>query len=211
MTSQSYQTFVQGGMDFTKTGMIAKSGYVNYLEEHKDKPDTQKKFAEGARANALLDRLLFSSVVDNFQCYLSDLVYELIQAKPESLSGKQLPAKWLFEEPDIESMKRRLIEKTIVDLGYRNIIDLAGYLKDNFGIELISNNVARIRLNLYFQIRNIVAHNRGIVNSTFLFKTESKRHAVGNIVRVPHPINTCNYLVKLAGSIDAAAVKKFNL
>jgi hypothetical protein len=209
--SSAYARYLRSRIDFADAGATVHIGLAHRLEERCKSVGNKKALEQAHRTRRILNYALFSNVVDNFQTYLAEILYQIFETKPEIFSGKQIPAKWLFDEPDLDSLKRRLIEKNILDLGYKSIDDLVQYFENNHSIEMVNGEFAKIRLSLIIQIRNLIAHNRGVVNSVFVFKTGTKRLSLGDYVRQYDPIYTNRWLTSVAQNLDAQVVSKIGV
>ena len=75
---------------------------------------------------------LFSSVVDNFQCYLSEILLHIFDERPELLSSGSTKNSLIFSHDDILSLKRSIVEQTVLGLGYKRIDELDRYFLENF-------------------------------------------------------------------------------
>ncbi|MFM7859453.1 MAG: hypothetical protein ACKO96_47900 [Flammeovirgaceae bacterium] len=164
-----------------------------------------------ARVSKHFGHMMAVSAVDNFNSFLSELVLEVLEKDPRPLSGKQFPVKAILEHNDINELKRSVVEKFIVDLGYQNINDLSEFLSKNFGIKSLNGSLTRLRLSRLIQIRNVITHNRGVVNGVFLNRSQSKRDKLEDLVWVPHPVRLSGYLTGLVRAIDDEATTKFQL
>ena len=155
--------------------------------------------------------LLFASAVDSFQSYLAHLLVEILDVDPRPIYGKNFPVKDIFAYDDLGELKAKVLERYVLELGYQNIDDLVDLLERNFGLKSLSHWLTRLRLNRYIQMRNIIAHNRGIVNRTYLFRSKSKVDEERHPVKTQHPTRPARYLGSLARAIDNEAVMKFAL
>jgi hypothetical protein len=209
--TKAYCEFHEAMIDFAASGYAAKFGLNQAQSDPEFLENEVERTDQIERADRLVDRLLFAAAIDTFQTYLSDLLLEIITKHPRCLSSKQIKAQWIFEEPDIDSLKRRLLEKHVVDLGYRNVPDLIDEIKENFGLDIAQGWLGALRLSVLFQIRNLITHNRGVINTIFQFRVHSHKSRIGTPVRVPTPLVVGRYLMRKAQWIDGAACTKFDL
>lgn len=198
-------------VDFSTCGIIVAGGTAEYAKGKLSSESLEKCIVDAPKAFELMYMLLFSHAVDNFQSYLSDLLHHILEHYPKAMFGKKIDAKVLYEVPDLDSLKRRAVDKYVMDLGYKNAGELAEFLKDNFGLVTLSHSLTKLRLNRAIQIRNIIAHNRGIVNDVFIFRSGSKVDRVGDKVKTIHPLVISGYLAQLVDKLDVEARKKFDL
>ena len=171
----------------------------------------EKDLDRAQNTSVLLNDLFYANAVDNFNAYLSDLILCILKVDPRPIYGKSVEAKNIFEIDDLESLKSEIIDKIVLELGYQNINDLANFMNKNFGISALSHWLSSRRLNRIIQSRNIIAHNRGLVNQLFLQRSGSKIDKIGEHVKIGHALRTAGYLESLISKIDREAVSKFNL
>ena len=209
--TKSFARYLQSQIDFAHSGAIISVGVGNEAEEILGENKRNTDFNQLIRTKRLLDMSLYSSVVDSFQSYLADVLYEIFEVNSKMFSSKQVPAKWLFEEPDLESLKKRLIDRQIIDIGYKGIDDLDDYLRSNLGINLTSSSYAKIKLSRIIQARNIATHNRGIVNKVYIFKTGSRRSPLGSPVKFYSPIFANRWLANIASNLDRQILTKLSV
>jgi hypothetical protein len=205
--THSFKDFFRHTRNYNTSSINISKGIIKQLESDKgveflqDIPIIQRNRSE----------LLFSFLVDNFQTYLSELTLELFNHKPEVLSGGSTKNSIVFSSPDLETLKKTIIEKTILDLGYRNVNDIDQYFREKFGFSIVVNWLQEKRLARLIQIRNVIAHNRGKINRLFLFKVGAKFDREHALVGIPDLSATDSYLIDLAQSIDQRAILKFGL
>lgn len=160
----------------------------------------------------ILTRILFSSYVDSFEAYLSDLLYEIFLANPETLKSQQ---KVTIEEvlncSDIQEFVEYWSKQKISKLQKGSV---KGFIKDNKQIKDLNiiNENEEIEIERILQIRHLYAHRNGIVDEKFL------QYFTGEfILNSEHQISIkefCDKLVYLIGiieQIDNSAKEKYNL
>jgi hypothetical protein len=208
-------------MIFLTCGLMSHSGYELFVDRmykraKKIRDDESANLVrndidQSKLAEILLNDLFFANAVDNFNAYLSSLILSIIRIDPRSIYGKMVETKYIFEIDDIDSLKSEIIDRMIIELGYQNINDLASFLKKNFGIVTLSHWLVSRRLNRIIQIRNIISHNRGVVNRLFMQRSGSKIDKLGEHVKAWRAIRVAGYLDNLIDKIDREAVLKFQL
>lgn len=160
----------------------------------------------------ILVRILFSSCVDNFEAYLSDLLYEIYLAQPETLkSSNQVTVKEVLDCNDIQEFITYYAKKKLSKLQRGSV---KGFINENSQINDLKamslqqqEDVEKI-----FQIRHLFAHQNGVVDEKFLryFPGEfaiNDSYEMSMDVFIEH----IDYLADTANRIDDSALKKYSL
>jgi len=160
----------------------------------------------------ILARILFSSFVDNFETYLSDLLYEIFLAIPATLkSTEQVTLKEVLNCSDLQEFVAYWAKQKISKLQKGSV---KGFIKDNKQIsgldvldELKQKEIERI-----LQIRHLYSHRNGAVDEKFL------QYFVGEFtLNSEHQMSIseiCDrlcYLAEITDQIDSAAMTKYKL
>ena len=205
--TKSFKDFFSHSRHFNRTSVNVISGILSQLKSE----DSEKFMSEMPLVKRHNTELLFSFLMDNFQTYLHELTLELFNFRPEVLAGGSIKNSLVFSHPDIDTLKKTIIEKTVLDLGYRNISDIDKYFDEKFGFKIVDGWLQEKRLARLIQIRNVIAHNRGKINALFISKVGAKYDVEGQPVGIPDIHSTDRYLIDLAQSIDRRAIDKFGL
>lgn len=157
-------------------------------------------------------------LVDNFLCYLTDIIKACAVAKPEMLrSNEMVKVEDILKCKNYDEVLNVLVERKINELSYGGIVGMGDFLLSRTGLSLWSNQAEKALLNAAVEIRNIYTHNRGIVNDTtmrrmskdelpFEFVINKRFHAdFENITLI------ANNLFQIAFRLDNAASEKFGL
>ncbi|MFB6457093.1 hypothetical protein ACE38W_17615 [Chitinophaga sp. Hz27] len=161
----------------------------------------------------IFNRVMFSSCVDNFETYLSDLLHEIYIARPETLKSGESTVKVseILECEDIEEFVKRFASKRVSRLQKGSI---KGFIKDNQEISLLNafqpDEIAEIERTL--QIRHLYAHRNGIVDESFLLHFKGKYQLkTEHQLSIKEVLDKIEYLVKLVSEVDKKAVEKYSL
>jgi Putative DNA-binding domain len=160
----------------------------------------------------ILSRILFSSFVDNFETYLSDLLYEIFLAKPESLkSEKTVTLREVLDCSDLQEFVIMQSKKRIEKLQRGSIKNFLEDTKQIADLKVI-DKIKQDEIDKIFQIRHLYSHRNGIVDEKFLqyftgqFQPSSEhKMSVKDICD-----NLCD-LAEIANKIDEAAIATYNL
>ena len=188
--------------------MIADAG----VDHYKETPDEFESYpGEVQVCDEWITRSLFVTLVDNFQTYLAELLVQIFNSRPEVLSGGNVKNRMIFQSADLDSLKREIIERHVLDLGYKGVEEIDEYFSTHFKFPLVDPGIGKARLNRLVQIRNVISHNRGIVNAIFMKRAGCRADRIGSEVSLPNLHSTDRYLSKLAEAIDHRAITKFNI
>jgi hypothetical protein len=160
----------------------------------------------------VLSRILYSSYVDSFEAYLSDLLYEIFLANPDSLKSQQ---KVTIEEvlncSDIQEFVNYWSKQKINKLQKGSV---KGFIKENKQINDLNiiNESEQIEIEKILQVRHLYTHRNGIVDEKFI------QYFTGEYdLNIVHQLNIkefCDklvYLIEIIEKIDNAAKIKYNL
>jgi hypothetical protein len=175
-------------------------------------PGQRTKFLRSNR-QAFLEMFL-SRMVDNFQNYLVDLIREILHSKPTMLSTRQqsLTLEEVLTYDRIEDLVRDVIERKVNSLSYEGFSDLQKWCTDR-GIPI---SVPATRLAEVIELiatRNIIAHNRGIVDERYIRSVRHPSFPLGarRDLSVDYFYEAKNLLDKIVYNTDKSAQKKFAL
>ncbi|WP_370030928.1 hypothetical protein [Qipengyuania mesophila] len=162
-------------------------------------------------ADQVLSETLLTFLVDNFQCYLTDILLDLHMLHPEILSSGRTRNSDIFQYPSLEELRKSIIERHVSDLSYKSIDDLDIYFKEKLKFKLFKNRFQKLRMTRLVQIRNVISHNRGRINSIFLDRVGCKIDQLGQrvIIRNVHAANC--FFTRLALQIDRAILGKYQI
>ena len=160
----------------------------------------------------VLARILFSSFVDNFETYLSDLLYEIFLAKPETLkSNSTVTIKEVLDCSDLQEFIENLAKQKIGKLQKGSV---QGFISDNAQIRNLKviDNPTQDEIEKILQIRHLYSHRNGLVDEKFL------KYFTGKfILNSEHQMSideVCDklcYLAEVSHQIDSAAISKYKL
>ena len=160
----------------------------------------------------ILSRILFSSFVDNFETYLSDLLYEIFLAKPATLkSSGSVTIREVLDCSDLQEFVNYLAKQKIGKLQKGSV---KGFIADNKQISQLNviDDIKQNEIEKILQIRHLYSHRNGIVDEKFL------QYFTGEfILNLEHQMSIdeiCEkmcYLAEVSHQIDSAAITKYKL
>lgn len=160
----------------------------------------------------ILSRILFSSFADNFETYLSDLLYEIFLAKPETLkSQQQVTVKEVLDCSDLQEFVKYFAKEKIGKLQKGSV---KGFIEDNQQIKQLNiiDKQAQDEIEKILQIRHLYSHRNGIVDEKFIqyftgqFTLNSEHE-----MSISEICDKLFYLSGIVEKIDTAAILKYNL
>ncbi len=160
----------------------------------------------------ILSRIIFSSVVDNFETYLSDLLYEIYLAVPMSLKSKEtITIEEVLECSDMQEFVSYCAKKRIGKLQKGSV---KGFIKDNKQIDnlgIFDKNTI-IKVDEILQIRHLYSHRNGIVDEKFLQFYPGK-YDINSLhkMSIDEICEIFIYLIDIIEKVDEAARTKYKL
>lgn len=160
----------------------------------------------------ILMRILFSSCADNLEIYLTDILYEIFLANPDTLkSAQQVTVKEVLDCADMQEFVLYWAKKKLGKLQRGSV---KGFIAENPQIKDLGvlgadepDQIERI-----LQIRHLYAHRNGIVDEKFLqsFPGEyniNDEHQLSTAKLVEH----LTFIADIVEKIDSAAIAKYQL
>jgi hypothetical protein len=155
--------------------------------------------------------------VDNFLTYVSELLTLVFRTRPETMrSGDSEKLDYILQFQSMDDLVAAIAEKRVNDLSYEGIGKLSKYLEDRIGLELFTRQDDLERARYLVELRNLIVHNRGIVNQSFLSRLSHSNQKLGKVgepidLNVDVVFDGCDFLVADAFDIDGRAAAKFGL
>lgn len=171
-------------------------------------PDQATNNPEGK----VLTRILFSSLADNFETYLSDLLYEIFLAKPESLKSKKtVTIKEVLDCADLQDFVHFWANKQIGKLQKGSV---TGFIEENNQIKSLSaiDVDQQDEIEKILQIRHLYSHRNGIVDEKFLqyFSGQYDLNSEHEMA-LSEVLDKLMFLAFIANNIDTSAIGKYSL
>lgn len=160
----------------------------------------------------ILMRILFSSCADNFETYLSDLLYEIYLANPATLKSNQtVTIKEVLDCPDMQEFVTYWAKKKLGKLQRGSV---KGFIADNAQINDLNviTEAQQEDIEKILQIRHLYSHRNGIVDEKFLqFYPGQFSPNDEHQMTTEEALNKLKYLSETVDRIDKAAVNKYSL
>lgn len=160
----------------------------------------------------ILSRILYSSFTDNFETYLSDLLFEIFLAKPETLKSKQeVTIEEVLNCSDMQDFVHYWAKQKIGKLQKGSV---KGFIEDTKQIKDLDvlGKVEIKEIDKLLQIRHLFSHRNGIVDEKFLkfYPNIAPLNSEFNMA-ISDIVVKLEYLIEVANRIDNASIQKYNL
>jgi hypothetical protein len=170
-------------------------------------PDLSSTIPEGK----VLSRILFSSCVDNFETYLSDILFEIYLAKPQTLKSKQeVTIEEVLNCADLQDFVRYYAKQKLLKLQKGSV---KGFVKENKQISdlKVINEQEQNKVEGILQIRHLYSHRNGVVDEKFLHYFPIYKFHQEHAMSISEICDKLMYLADLVDALDKEAIKKYNL
>jgi hypothetical protein len=116
-----------------------------------------------------LSRTLVTSMANNFLCYVSEILQDVVKKRHEILrSSEKLTTEEVLQFKRVSDIIAFIANRKINELSYGGLGQMRDYIADRLGVEMFKDDKERMLLTILVELRNIHTHNRGIVNDLFL-------------------------------------------
>ena len=199
---------------FTKVLENARVHKQKYPDAKMDpgEPSDPTPLDDFGRHRQLFCEMLYCRHVDNYQSYLTALLMEVFQQRPELLRSKrQVSVEMILDLPSREDLIRAVAETQVHDLSYEPFEKLRRYF-DERGIFIASDEDASVIVEA-IETRNIAVHNNCVINQRYLARVKCNQDRIGKTREID--VGALERLAilfgDLVGEIDARAAAKLKL
>lgn len=147
-----------------------------------------------------------------FDAYLTDVFTAVLIFKPEILkSKKQLTYEKIIELSEQGGLISFLAHREMNELSYKSIGEQNDFYKSRFGIDLENSGIPLKVLTELRATRNILVHNRGVVNHIFLELIPDTDYSLGDkiILSIEDWLKTFDHLRQVAKYLKEILLEKF--
>ena len=152
----------------------------------------------------------FQQFISIFESYFFDFLRLWLTAYPQSLFGRTVDFREIFEVPDMEAVTLLVVNKKINEILYERPIRWFEYLDERVKLGCPTNDEIE-RFAEAKASRDVLTHNRGIVGKTYLAKAgKLARFKLGDRLDLPENYHreVWEFLRKMVDDITLAAVAK---
>ena len=191
--------------EMRQTGAVSRAYYGNQHlgEEHfHDAP---------LDYNGQLNETYFTKAVENFQIFYAGILTVIFILFPNALFKKQFDAGLAFQAGSIEELRFQIIEREMGKLTYKGLLDLVSDVQKITGFSMFETMLQAPRAARAIEIRNLLVHNRGIVNSRYISGSRNKSLVAGRPLNVPSHLSMRNWFSLEARKMDHRLREKFSI
>jgi hypothetical protein len=166
----------------------------------------------GAFSPVLL-QMTFTRGVDSFSIYLSEMLGLVFTTRPETLrSREQVRVEEVLQHQSLEELLGYLANRRVERLAYAGLATVAQELEGELGFSLFERSDELERAVQIVEARNLIVHNRGIVNTTYLRRVRGAE-TVGSPLPIDpeYVLGSLELLAVSCADIDERAAAKFGL
>jgi hypothetical protein len=124
-------------------------------------------------------------MVSLFEYYICDIIKYIYSKKIYILKTrkKELDYETMLSFNTMEELNEYIIEKEHETIGHKSYEDIKKYFMNKFKIDFTKLKNENL-INPIFVTRNIIVHNRGVVNEKFLLKVQNSGYKLGDVVKI---------------------------
>jgi hypothetical protein len=206
--------FVAGLATHIDHASTAAAGYFAKYGDERKREEAERTLASGGTAMkalqqqhaALLNQLLLQRAVDNFLAYVADLLKCLRSSEVVKLEEA-------LDFPTMEEFITFLAERKVDRLAYRSLENVTTDLERTLGFALLPKEADLAHAVRLVATRNLIAHNRAIVNPKFTRQIPNTEYAIGEKLWLGGPdlLADLRFLQAAACDIDGRAALHFGL
>jgi hypothetical protein len=159
----------------------------------------------------MLMRILFSFCADNFEIFMSDLLYEIYLAKPETLkSSATVTVKDVLDCSDMQEFISRYAKEKLKKLQRGSV---KGFIADNKQIKSLGvfDAARQAEIEKILQIRHLYAHQNGLVDDRFREYFPAANLNDEYRMTLDEFLTRLEYLAQAIDAVDEAARNDYQL
>lgn len=198
--------------------LLRLSSVVDSLVSEDDKQAAERVAREGTGIAEVLEgygrfigELMLCRGVDAYLNYISELLALIFRTRPETMkSGEMVRIDSVLEHTSMQDLIAALAARKVHDLSYQGMENLASYLDSKMGFNLFGDASGLRNAVSVVEARNLIVHNRGIVNEVFVSRVHDHGTKLGDRLRIS-PVKDIGFLERAVYEADARAAAKFRL
>lgn len=164
--------------------------------------------------SSILFEACLTRVVDRALTYVSSSLHAVFRKYPASAQAKEkVDLTFVARFTSIDELLEAMLERRVHELSYRSLSDLDEYFQTTLKFSLFSADEQRKRAVRLVAERNLLIHNRGIVNRIFLERTNDSSLAIGDRIQydAEAAMSELEFLLDWVCDLDIRLIEKFGL
>ncbi len=185
-----------------------KERYKRSLEKEAPTTSALRSYSQ------LILQMIMGRAVDDYLAYISDLMTLIFRTRPETLrSSETVRVDAILRHNTMEDLVSDLAERRVNQLSYQGMRDLSDYLCNRLGFDLFEQQEDLQRAVVAIEVRNLIVHNRAVVNAHFLSRLPDYPASAGEVLKleVNSVLDDALFLSQSVADIDTRAAAKFGL
>lgn len=188
------------------------------LQDTIDNPD--RAFKNLKKFGGINSKNIAVATADGFLWFISNAIQAAMKKRPELLkSSESVRIEEIMEFESRKDLINYLIDRKVNALSYGGMKQIEKFVLDSLGVEIFESESERAKLRTLIEVRNIFAHNRGVVNHVFLERVNGlERHTgmkfvLGQSVHLDFDelMLFSEVALKVAISLDQKICRKFHI
>ena len=162
----------------------------------------------------LLFDFFLVKAIEVCQTYIAEVLQLIYKKHPASLGGSEkVEFAFVLGFDSIEKLVSAVVEQRVQALSYKSMADLDAYVQKVSGFSLFVNEDQRQHASWLVEVRNLMVHNRGIVNGRFLDRQPVSDYKIGDHLNISLSENSEHliFLIDWIVDLDMRLIEKFSL
>lgn len=159
-------------------------------------------------------QMFLARFVDNFQCYLVDLIREILKKQPSILKTRDnsISVERLLNFSSMDEVIHDIIERKVAGLAYQGFGDLEEWCADR-GITIVIRNDRKHEIVEIIATRNLIVHSRCLVDDRYVKSVRDSKLTVGQArnLEVNILFNALSLMNNVVRETDQTSAGKFGL
>lgn len=190
-------------------------GVLGWLDEELgDQEEKRRPFGEKLDPfRPLLQELVLSRGVDGYLTYVSELLSLVFRNRPETLRSKEtVPLDFVLGFETINELQEAIAERKVERLAYRGMAELAEWVRDAMGFELVTDRKRLNDVKRLVERRNLIVHHRGVIDERYVRNCGEADGKVGEKLKLREgAADAVLLLAEAVSDADSRAAEKWGL
>jgi hypothetical protein len=163
----------------------------------------------------MLAQMKLTRTADNFQSFISELLALIFRTNPQTLRTDEstVTLSQVLEYENMDELIEGLVDMRVTQLAHQSFRDLAKFCKKRIGLDILESAEDMAIADETIEQCNLIAHNRGVINKTFISRQPSYADQLGKrlVLTVDEVVNQMLFLRASTADLDRRASEKFGL